>query len=144
MISAIKSASTAATLGKSQVLLLRVTQRSFIEAMGLKTPLKDQDIEARVDPSNKTYGYYNREGIVFDQMDRLVIYDSVPHALKSRTSATLRTMLSTSFFYMAYLAYTGNPMFTGGQEVPINTLYSLASIGALFGFSAIQKVIKRQ
>lgn len=102
------------TANKSTWQLLRVTQRSFIDAMGLKTPLKDADIDARVDPKTKTYGYYSREGVAFDRAGRLVIYDSVPNALKMRTSQSLRAMLSAGFFYMAFLAYTGNPVFTGG------------------------------
>ena len=90
-----------------------LSRRSFIEALGLKTPYKDADLEARIDPENQTFKHVfalKDGGIAFDNMRRLVIFDAIPATLKAKKSGNLKTGLSASFFYLAYLAYTGNPV----------------------------------
>ena len=56
-------------------ILYQGPKRHFIEALGLKTPFKDQDLNDKIDNKAFKYVFALKDGMVFDQMRRLVIFD---------------------------------------------------------------------
>ncbi len=124
---------------KNSKKLFNLSRRSFIEALGLKTPYKDADLEARVDKESNTFKYIfalKDGGIAFDNMRRLVIFDAIPATLKSKRSGNIKTGISAAFMYLTYLAYVGNPLVIATAAASSKeTFYSLAFLASYFTLS---------
>lgn len=123
--------------------LVKVQARSFIEAFGLKTPLKEADYSARIDAAN-AYRYHvpQKEGgeLVFDEDGRYLVYDAVPAALKAQTTYTLRTYFSLGLLYLAYTLNLG-PL---PEPLTQQTIYGLTALGSLTGLSIFTKHLSRK
>jgi len=84
--------------------------RPFLDALSLKTALTQQELDSRIDPETHTYRYHTpaREGGVnYDLQGKLIVYDSVPSALKGRHKQyrLVRALVSVGALYMGLLGH---------------------------------------